>query len=661
MENSYRKLSEKEISTLESQGCSADSWDNVAVVAEFSPGRVRRCTFSGNIKLGSLSEVYTNDGGIPFPASIQDVHLHNCTIGNEVYIRRVGKYIANYDIGDRVRIENTAVISVDQTSTFGNGTIVNAMNESGGRYIPIYDYLSSHVAYLMVIYRFQQELFASLKRKIDEYTSSVSSNRGTIGNETTIDNCGKLLNVRIGDSAQLDGVSRLINGTIHSKSMAPTKIGSGVAGNDFIVATDAIIDGGVRFSNCYVGQGVVLGKGFSAVHSLFFSNCVGYHGEACSVFAGPYVTTHHKSTLLIASYVSFLNAGSGSNQSNHLYKLGPVHQGAVDRGSKTGSGSYMLWPMKVGAFTIVLGRHIRHTDTSMFPFSYLIESQYESSLVPGVNLCSIGTIRDVDKWKHRDRRKDPEKQDYIIFELLSPYTVRRIQQGSEILKRLLSDEGRMTINHRHEGVTIQHANLEKGIEIYELGIQRYLGNVLVDRLLSSPFSTKEELQELLTVVETDGRGEWFDWAGLYLPKSRADFIINEVKANDSITLTEIARLLATEYEKYNGYEFTWVDECITKLRGKPLSEHSPSEINAIVVEWISAVERLDLMRWVAALKEFNSYARIGYGIDYDDNAEKDFQVVRGSGGRSMPVRELRMMLIKKKKSAADLSAKLVNL
>lgn len=66
--------------------------------------------------------------------------------------------------------------------------------------------------------------------------------------------------------------------------------------------------------------------------------------------AGPFTVSMHKSSLLIAGMYSFLNAGSGSNQSNHMYKLGPIHQGIVERGSKTTSDSYILWPARVGAF-----------------------------------------------------------------------------------------------------------------------------------------------------------------------------------------------------------------------------------------------------------------------------------------------------------------------
>ena len=83
-------------------------------------------------------------------------------------------------------------------------------------------------------------------------------------------------------------------------------------------------------------------KQFNHQNSVFFANSEGFHGEAVSIFAGPYTVTHHKSSLLIAGMFSFFNAGSGTNQSNHMYKLGPIHQGVVDRGSKTGSFSSSL-------------------------------------------------------------------------------------------------------------------------------------------------------------------------------------------------------------------------------------------------------------------------------------------------------------------------------
>jgi len=70
----------------------------------------------------------------------------------------------------------------------------------------------------------------------------------------------------------------------------------------------------VILDGCFVGQSVKLGKQYSAENSAFFANCEGFHGEACSIFAGPYTVTHHKSTLLIAGLFSFFNAGSGTTK-----------------------------------------------------------------------------------------------------------------------------------------------------------------------------------------------------------------------------------------------------------------------------------------------------------------------------------------------------------
>ena len=91
-----------------------------------------------------------------------------------------------------------------------------------------------------------------------------------------------------------------------------------------------------------MGQACVLKQNYSASDSLFFSNSQGMNGEASAVFAGPFTVTHHKSTLLISGMFSFMNAGSGSNQSNHMYKLGPIHQGILERGAKTTSDSLFM-------------------------------------------------------------------------------------------------------------------------------------------------------------------------------------------------------------------------------------------------------------------------------------------------------------------------------
>lgn len=160
---------------------------------------------------------------------------------------------------------------------------------------------------------------------IDTYAHAQESNIGSIGKNVKIENCGSIKNVRIGDYAVVEGASLLENGSVNSNIEAPVIIGSGVKCRDFILSSGVSVTDSTLVSKCFIGQGCILGKHYSALDSLFFSNCQGMHGEATAIFAGPYTVTHHKSTLLIAGMFSFLNAGSGSNQSNHMYKLGPIH------------------------------------------------------------------------------------------------------------------------------------------------------------------------------------------------------------------------------------------------------------------------------------------------------------------------------------------------
>ena len=153
----------------------------------------------------------------------------------------------------------------------------------------------------------------------------------------------------------------------------------------------------------------------------------------CSAFAGPYTVTHHKSTLLIGGLFSFYNAGSGTNQSNHRYKLGPTHEGKLERGCKTGSFAYMMWPCRVGPFSVVLGKHTRSFDTADLPFSHLeADSSGRCELIPGHYIATVGTLRDGAKWPKRDRRSGPELRDVLCFDVFNPLTVGRMVAGAAL-------------------------------------------------------------------------------------------------------------------------------------------------------------------------------------------------------------------------------------
>ena len=640
--DSYRSLLPNEIGTLESQGCYADSWDNLRVLDGFNPDRVKKARFSGKIKLGNFSGEVDFPGGLKRPTGIYSAALHNCVVGNDTLISGVRNYIANYDIGSGVVIENLDRLFVEGESCFGNGIPITALNETGGREVRMFDGLSAHLAYILALYRHRPKVVERINGMIKKVCQKKNNSVGIVGQGSQIIDCGTIRNVWIGEMSLIDGAIRLDEGSINSVKEDPIEIGNGVIANKFIISSGSKVLDSTLLDNCFVGQGVHLGKHYSAENSLFFSNCRGFHGEACSVFAGPYTVTHHKSTLLISAYFSFLNAGSGSNQSNHMYKLGPIHQGIVERGSKTTSDSYLLWPSRIGAFSLVMGRHYKNSDTTNLPFSYLIESNDESILAPAVNLRSVGTIRDAQKWPKRDIRNDPNLIDQINFNLLSPFTIQKMLNGRQILQSLRGNSGRHSDYFFYENCKIHHRALEKGINLYTMGIQKFLGNSLISRMEKKKVKNADELFVKLESCHRFGKGEWVDLAGLFAPKELVDDLLFRIESNGMDNLDKIHKEFKKWHNDYYEMEWTWAKDILEKEFGKPISKYTQKDLVEIIETWKKAVVDLDELLYQDARKEFALAAQTGFGVDGTEaDRDHDFEEVRGEFEQNPAVSAIR--------------------
>ena len=164
-----RNLTADEIGQLEKQGCRAGDWNEVLVSELFNPEKIWNCQFRGRVE-----------------------------IGNNVYISNIGSYIANCIIEDDAYIENTGVIETTGPSTFGNGVEVAAVNEAGGREVPIRDGLTAQTAYITAMYRHRHETIARIKELTDAYCKQIRSEMGVIGRGASVRGCNTLLNVKIG-------------------------------------------------------------------------------------------------------------------------------------------------------------------------------------------------------------------------------------------------------------------------------------------------------------------------------------------------------------------------------------------------------------------------------------------------------------------------------
>lgn len=629
-EKAFRSLTESEVKQLEQQGCIAESWGDIMVTEGFDASKVVNSRFSGSIRLGNFSGEFTLAGGIKKISGIRNATLHNVTVGNGCCIENVKNYIANYVIADNVFIENVDCMVVDCLSSFGNGTQVSVLSETGGREVIIHDNLSAHEAYIAAMYRHRPDLAARMKELVIKYSQENSSDYGYVGNNSVIVDTGYIKNVRVGSFCSIEGAGRLKNGSVNSNEFDPVHIGYGVICDDFIISSGSHVEDGTTLTRCFVGQACHLGHNYSASDSLFFSNCQEENGEACAIFAGPFTVTHHKSTLLIAGMFSFMNAGSGSNQSNHMYKLGPIHQGIMERGAKTASDSYILWPARIGAFSLVMGRHVAHPDTTNLPFSYLIEEKNTTYLMPGVNLRSVGTIRDAQKWPKRDKRKDKHLMDKINYNLLSPYTIQKMFKGRDILRELARVSGETSDTYSYQSAKIKNSSLNKGIRFYETGINKFLGNSVIKRLEIIQFENDEQIRERLKPDTAVGSGEWVDVSGLIAPRSEIDRLIADIENGTLDSVDKIDLRFTEIHQNYYTYEWTWAYEMMLEFYGLKADEITSKDIINIVEKWKESVIGLDKQVYEDAKKEFSLSAMTGFGADGSREEQRlDFEQVRG--------------------------------
>jgi hypothetical protein len=651
----YRALSDAEIDALQRSGCRCSDWSRVRVAADFSPAAVRDVEFSGDIRLGSFRHAVRLPGGWEHPSGIYRAALHHCRVGNDVLIRNVGRHIAHYDIGERAVIDHVALLAVEGETAFGNGTRIQLLCEAGGREVPIFDRLHAAWAYVLAAYRHRSDVRQRVERWIADHAAQRRSTRGYVGPGATLCDCGTLVNLWIGPAAHLIGARRLVDGTVHSAAEAPTKMGDGVLAEHFIAAQGSRIDSGAQVRHAFIGQGTVVACGFSAEHCAVFANCELLHGEARNLLAGPYTVSHHKATLLIAGAVSFFNAGSGTNQSNHLYKLGPLHQGILQRGVRTGSSSHVIWPCHVGAFSLVAGRHRGRFDTSDFPFSYLVEDHGASVLIPAANLPSAGWRRDQRKWPQRDRRTALDRLDWIHFPVFNPHSMGAVLRGRELLQQLDAttppDQEWIALR----GVQLPRQRLHRAAGLYTLAWHAYRGWQFARKLaalLGLPDPAAETtplddgpgrgetpprqpsfaaLRAALLPAQQHGAGPWVDLCGLLAPQSRLLQLLDDVASGRLGSLAEADIAWQELFDRYSEYEWQWVVHTWLHESGLSAADVTPGHLAAVIEAWRQAAVPLNNLALRDAASEFAAEARIGFGLDGDEcDVAADFRAVRGT-------------------------------
>ena len=584
----YRSLTFEEIEILESNSCWAEDWSRVEVAEDgFQAKFFHRVMFYGDVQLGSVQKEVEITKGFVKHSGINDATLRNVTVGNDCLIEKVGNYINNYTIGDDCLISNISVMETTEGATYGEGNLISVLNEVGDGNVIFFHDLNSQFAAFMVKHFNDKDLKNAIRRLVKEEIARTNPERGTIGNNVKIVNTREITNTVIQDDCEISGASRLSDCTILSSEYASVYIGTGVICENSIISDGSSIVNSVKMQDCFVGEACQISNGFTASQSVFFANSFMSNGEACAAFCGPFCASHHKSSLLIGGMFSFYNAGSGTNFSNHAYKMGPMHWGILERGTKTASGSYLLMPATIGTFSVCFGKLMHHPNTTALPFSYLIAEADKMYLVPGRNITTVGLYRDIRKWPKRDMRPQQTQKSIVNFDWLSPFSVGEILRGKKILESLRQASGDNVSAYNYHEYTINASSLRKGIKYYDIALRIYMGAVL-KRAHKWGFFGKPETEV--------GTGKWNDLSGLLLPESEEMRLIRDIKDGTLETIQDVIERFTEINDNYRVYQWAWTYRMILDYYGiKEITAEDDERIKKDYVEarraWIAEIRK----------------------------------------------------------------------
>ena len=583
-----RQLSDEEIRILEDRNCWAEDWTNVHVSDDFKPNYMHRVMLYGEVSIGDFDKNIEVSRGFMKHSGINNATLRNVTIGDNCLIENIGGFINNYTIGDDCYISNVNAMETTDGATYGEGNLISVLNEVGDGNVILFSELNSQFAAFMAKHFCDKSLKDAIRRLINEEIARKRHEQAYIGNNVKIVNTKEITNTIVYDDCEINGASRLSDCTILSSPVSNVYIGTGVICENSIISEGSSIINSVKIQDCFIGEACQISNGFTASSSVFFANSYMSNGEACAAFCGPFTASHHKSSLLIGGQFSFYNAGSATNFSNHAYKMGPIHHGVLERGTKTASGAYILMPAHIGTFSVCFGKLMYHPDTRYLPFSYLIAYGDTMYLSPGRNITTVGLYRDIRKWPKRDVRPVGSQKSIVNFDWLSPFSVGEIVEGKQILEKLRDACGENVATYTYHNYVINASSLNKGIKYYDIALRIYMGAVL-KRVI-------KKWGKVDFPTTTIGQGKWNDLSGLLLPESEEMRLLSDIKRGELETIQEVTDRFKEINRDYREYQWAWTYQLI--LDYYHLTEITDAYVERIHKDYVHARRA-----WIAEIRK----------------------------------------------------------
>jgi len=250
-------------------------------------------------------------------------------------------------------------------------------------------------------------------------------------------------------------------------------------------------------------------------------------------------------------------------------------------------------------------------------------------MIPGLLLTTVGTVRDGAKWPRRDRRPGAWKRDRISFDVLSPLTVGRMLRGSAILEQLQKSTDKSVDTVAAQGAEIKRVILRTGQKYYRRGINLYLAEKIVYRVMTAMKQTGKTLrQALASSPEAVYSEEWIDVGGQLMPQQRLTKLYDDVESGAISDVESVEARLDQIQAAYAEDEWLWVRTTYQRTTGIDLDQCSIDNLKAVAENLLKTRTEFLQLILIDASKEFEDQAQVGFGVERDSQSS-DFHAVRG--------------------------------
>jgi hypothetical protein len=280
---------------------------------------------------------------------------------------------------------------------------------------------------------------------------------------------------------------------------------------------------------------------------------------------------------------------------------------------------------------VVMGKNLASFDTSDFPFSYINVDNERSILTPGMNIFTVGTRRDSEKWPLRDKRKDPVKHDLINFEFLSPYIIQKVFTAMDVLQELYDKASKKQETVFYKGIRIKRLMLKSTRKFYDMAVNIFLGDQVIRKLeMIDGALTMESIKKEFAPDSAAISEKWLDLSGMIAPEQTIQQLLADITSGTLNSLEKILSALEQIHTSYADEAWNWTTRILADRFDMDVKQISSDQLLDLVNRWESETIKLDKMILNDAAKEFDNSSKIGFGLDGDEGIrDMDFEAVRG--------------------------------